>query len=255
MELTSVIYSPLKEDENQLAGWDKQTVDYIVKNRTALYKIIRTLGRAANRFLQTTDIDDIYMEVLEYAYKNDDYNITKAVELSNSDQVVSLTGYIHTFTRYIVLKYISDKYAEESKIISNEITDSNNDTVDIFDIIPDTRDSANSEMLVMDKLSELDTICKSCESKRYEYGLDIFQLWFIRLITMKHNKQDKYEAITESLGINKGELGSFQKKTHMDNIMLSIAKAVTILGVDNSIEVIRKYTYGAHRLEKVIQYY
>lgn len=255
MSLAGVIYSPLKEDTEQLVGWDKQTIDYITKNKSSIYNTIRAFGKGNNKLLQRTDIDDIYMEVLEYAYKNDDYNITKAVELSNSDNVVSLTGYIHSFIKYIVIKYISDKYEEESKIIDNEIKDSDNDAVDIFDIIPDKKANANSEEYVIDKLNELDSICSSYESQRYEYGIDIFQIWFIRLTTMHYNKQEHYEDIIESLGINKSDIGNFHRRTNVDDVMLSIAKAITIIGIEEAISVLRKYTYGANKIEKVIYMY
>ena len=86
--LSELVYNPLMEEEKQLAGWSKSTIDYVLNHKTKVNAAIRGIGKSLNKILQKSDIEDIYMEVLDYLYTCDDYNISKACERSSNAGVV-----------------------------------------------------------------------------------------------------------------------------------------------------------------------
>ena len=105
MSLSNLVYSPLKEEEKQLAGWSKATIDYVLNNKTKVQTSIRGIAKSLNKVLQKTDVDDAYMEILHYLYQSDDYNISKAYERSNNvGSIVSLDGYVHSCIKYCVIR-------------------------------------------------------------------------------------------------------------------------------------------------------
>lgn len=246
--ISRLIYSPLVEESQPVTGWSKATIEFVTSNKTKILNSIRGIGKSLNnRFLQKADIDDIYMEILQYLYTCDDYNIDKAYERSNNaGVVVSLEGYVHSCVKYCVLRYLTDKYKKEKPLVSESIKDK--DDVSIFDTIADK--SKNG----IDSSTELSLrdICENSKSKRYTYGVDIYQIWFIRLKTMSLNKNDNYKDILDVLNISTKDI-SFVKKSDTDELMLSIAKAVTVIGVEEALDIIREYVYSAENIEKVIE--
>lgn len=244
--LSGLIYSPLVEEEQPVTGWSKATIEFVTNNKTKVINSIRGIGKSLNKqFLQKADIDDIYMEILHYLYTCDDYNVDKAIERSNNTGViVPLEGYVHSCVKYCVLRYLTDKYKKEKHFINDYVK--GRDELSIFDTIPDKNKTE------MDSHTDLEDICENIKSKRYAYGVDVYQIWFIRLKTMSINKNDKYQEILDVLNISTKDV-SFVEKSDTEGIMMSIAKAVTLLGVDASLNIIRKYVYSAKNIEKVIE--
>lgn len=244
--LSCLIYSPLMEESQPVTGWSKATIEFVTNNKTKILNSIRGIGKSLNKqFLQKADIDDIYMEILQYLYTCDDYNVEKAFERSNNaGVVVSLEGYVHSCVKYCVLRYLTDKYKKEKPLISDYVK--GREELSIFDTIPDkNKPDINSQ-------TDLREICENIKSKRYAYGVDVYQIWFIRLKTMSINKNDKYQEILDVLNISTKDV-SFVEKSDTEGIMMSIAKAVTLIGVDMSLDIIRKYVYSAKNIEKVIE--
>lgn len=248
MSLSNVVYSPLKEEEEQLTGWSKSTIDYVMSHKTDVESSIRGISKTLNKVLNRTDLDDIYMEVLTYLYSCDDYNIGKAYDRSNSDGLVSLSGYVHSCIKFCVLRYVTTMYSTEKSLVREYVKDDEGRELSLFDTIPDSREENDFNSIGY----QLDTICREYEYQRYQHGLDVFQIWFIRLQTMIKNKQDRYKDILSILGVSKKELGQLEK-TSKDGIMINIAKAVSITGVEEAIKILRKYTYSADKIEKVVE--
>ena len=248
MRLSDISYSPLKEEEKSLTGWSKTTIDYVLKNKSKVKSSIRGISKNLNKVLQSSDVEDVYMELLKYLYNCDDYNISKAYERSSSGAIVSLEGYIHICTKYCVKRYITDLYKIEKNVIREYTKDNDGKEMSLFDTISDN----SGEISYSNIAYQLDTICKSFEYQRYLFGPDLFQIWFIRLQTIIHNKQDRYKDILSILGISKKEISRIEKETDKDGAMISIAKAVTLIGVDDAVKVLRKYVYSADRIEQVI---
>lgn len=250
MSLLSLVYNPLVEEEKNLTGWSKSTIDYVIGNKTKVNASIRGIAKSLNKILQKSDIEDIYMEILNYLYTCDDYNISKAYERSsNVGVIVSLEGYVHSCIKYCVIRYVTDGFRMEKNLVREHIKDNDGKELSLFDTIPDT----NGYKAYNDMNYDLDEVCRAFENQRYQFGPDIFQIWFIRLQTMVHNKQDRFKDILTVLGISKKEIAQIEKMNDNEGAMMSIAKAVTLSGITESISVIRKYTYSADRIEQVIE--
>lgn len=249
MSLSNLVYSPLKEEDKQLAGWSKSTIDYVLKHKTRVQNSIRGIAKSLNKMLQKTDVEDVYMEILDYLYSSDDYNISKAYERSsNVGTIVSLEGYVHSCIKFCVIRYVTNSFSSEKNLVHESIKDEDGKELSLFDTIPDSSDSQYNDFCY-----QLDTICKAYESQRYQFGPDIFQIWFIRLQTMINNKNDRYKEILSILGISKKDISLIEQKADTDGAMISIAKAVTLIGVDEAVDIIRKYTYSADKIQKVIE--
>ena len=53
MSLQSLVYNPLLEEETNLTGWSKSTIDYVIKNRLKIHTSIRGIAKSLNKILQT----------------------------------------------------------------------------------------------------------------------------------------------------------------------------------------------------------
>jgi hypothetical protein len=240
----------LKEEEKQLTGWSKSTIDYVTANRSRVQQSIRGIAKGYNKILQRIDVDDIYSDLLYYLYSCDDYNIEKAYDRSSTPgTIVSIEGYIHCCVKYCVVRYITKVYNEEKDVVRESIKDEEGKELSLYDTIADNRTENDFSKSSYD----LDSICKSYESKRYAFGPDIFQIWFIRLETILNKKQDKYNDILVILGISKREINQVEKGAGKEEIMISIAKAITLIGIEEAINIIREYTYCADKIEEVIE--
>ena len=249
MGLSEIVYSSLMEEEKQHAGWSKATIDYVTSNKYKITTSIRGIAKSHNKLLQRADIDDLYNEILCYLHNCDDYNISKAYEHSNgSGAIVSLEGYVHSCVKFCVIRHITQTYDTEKSVVREYVKDDEGKELSLFDTIADSSHNVYSDFGY-----QLDSICKSFETHRYEYGPDIFQIWFVRLQTLVSNKRDRYKDILNVIGISKKDIAYLESQSKEEGAMLSIAKAVSLVGVEESLKVIRNYTYSADKIERVIE--
>lgn len=243
----------LVEEQPTVKGWDKSTVSFLLNHRNSINELIRKT--AASRFgreLSEADVDDIFSESLLYFYSCDDYNICKAIDRSSTDNIVSLDGYIHSCVRYCVLRYLTNMWKDEKECISEEVLNENEDSVSLYDKAP----SINRENSLDNVGIDLEQICKQYEGMRYYYGADLYLVWYIKLLTMKNNIPEKYgEIIMQNAGISKHNAEVINSNNEESNPMIDIAKAVTIQGIEESIDVLQKYVYGSCKIKEVILSY
>lgn len=238
------------EEGKPLIGWSKSTVDYALKYKSRMLALIRGMSKKQGKNLPHVDVEDIYMEFLTYLYKCDDYNIEKAVEYSATPgSIISLEGYVHSCLKYCAVRYITNLYKEESHVVRDTVREDEGKEVSLFDTIAD----GNSEIMLDEMIYKLDNICEYYKYQRYHLGPDVFQLWFIRLKTMQCNKQSKYDDIISVLGIVKSDLVQIERNASKDGIMFNIAKAVTVIGVDKAIDVLKSHVYCYRKIEKIIE--
>lgn len=250
MSLSELVYSPLKEEGTKLTGWSKSTIDYVLNNKKKVYTSIRGIAKIYNKVLQYSDIEDVYMEIINYLYRSDDYNIAKAYERSSSDgAIVSLEGYVHSCIKFCVIRYVTDDFKEESRLVRDKLQDDEGKEISLFDTLADTKN-----IDVFNSIGyQLESICKSYEHQRYAFGPDIFQIWFVRLQTIIYNKQNLYMDILNILGISKSEIIKVEKRANNDGAMVNIAKAITLIGAEEAVKILRDYTYSADKIEQVIK--
>lgn len=252
--LETLVYSPLLEDcTPDLTGWSKETVDYLIDNQKKVYRSIRGIAKGMSKeSLQTADVEDIYSAVLMYCYQYDDYNISKAIERSSSGSMVSLEGYVHTCIKYCVMRYVSNMYDKDKKIIREGIISSDGTELSIFDTIADTKADETFE----DILYDLPSLCECCESVRYKYGPDIYLVWYIRLITMREGKDSvAYREILNILGISKRDVLLVDEKSIDDELMINFAKAISLTGIEESIDIIEQYVYASQKIQEAVKNY
>ena len=242
--LSELVYCSLKEEEGITTGWSKATIDYVLSHKSKVHASIRGIAKSLGKLLPKADVEDIYSILLTYLYNSDDYNISKAY---NENNKVSFDGYVHSCIKFCVIRYVTKMYKEEKKKVTENVVDDEGKEMSLFDTIADSKDQFN------DFGYELDDICKLFESERYAFGTDIFMIWFIRLQTIIYNKQERYKEILEILGISKKDISDIEKKADVDGAMLSIAKAVSIIGPVKAVEILKNYTYSYKKIEKVIQ--
>lgn len=249
MGLQIITYCPLIEEKQSVKGWSKQTVDYIIKNKNEVYKIIRGVSRRiANRPLQNSDIDDIYSEIVIYLYNSDDYNIEKAITRSSCDSVVSLQGYINSCIKFCVLRYMSDAYKDErTKVRDGWIKD--DIELSIFDMLNDKQSDLQFDEIIFD----LEQHCLMYEYIRYKYGHDIFLIFYVRLLTLlDSSNKDVYKDILNILGVNKKELIEIERKAKRDDALVGIAKAIVSTTLDEAINILERFVYSAQSIKDFV---
>lgn len=252
MGIEMLIYcSPMEESNEDVSGWNKTTVDYVSSHRSKIYSKIRGIAKNLRRHnLQLSDVEDIYEEVLMYLYKSDDYNISKAMERSSTNNIVSLEGYLNVCIKYCVVRYITEMYNEEKSRVPDTIYDDEGKSLSLFDTIPDTKTMDHNNLIY-----DLEALCKSCEILRYKYGPDIYLVWYVRLLTLRSENDRLYKDILSVLGISKRELANIEKYSADDDMLVSLAKAVDVVGVEEAINIIRPYVFSARQIDETISIY
>ena len=250
MSIEMLVYCPPMEEGNEdVTGWDKETIAYVSEHRKKIYTQIRGIEKSIRKHnLQTTEVEDIYSDILMYLYNCDDYNISKAIERSSTNTMVSLEGYLNSCIRCCVIRHCTTSYKEEKEHVRDTYTDDDGKELSIFDSIPDTRSAEHMEVVMYD----LPTLCESYQILRYKYGPDIYMIWYIRLLTLANHNKELYKEILNILGISRKELANIEKLAAEDELMTTLAKAISLAGVENAISVIKDYVYSAKKIEQTV---
>ena len=250
MSIEVLVYSPLMEDESEnVTGWEKDTVRLCMNCKSRIHKQIRGAAKGLGKItLSHSDLEDIYMELLMYLYKSDDYNLNKALERSKTDQIVTLDGYINTCIKYCVARHCTTSYKEEKIVLhDNGSTDDDGKEFSLLNNIPDTKSLDDMDTVMYD----LENLCKTFEGQRYMgQDTDIYQVWFVKLLT-EGMPQEIYLKILDILDVSKKELSSI-RNSDTDGLMASFAKATHICGTEKAKEIMRKYVYGAKQIEDAV---
>lgn len=253
VELSKIVYSPLFEEPESKKGWNKQTIEYAMSHKTRLKRSIMGHAKSMNKILQPADVEDCFTEVLMYLYSASDYDVSIAEERGSEtigNGVISLEAYVHSCVKFVTLRFVTEKIEKDVNETSNTIHGEDGEGMSIFETIPDKRNTGYENLSY-----DLDNICKYYESYRYKYEVDIFELWFVRLLTSKYEKKELYNDILTILGVERYIMLNLKKQAKFSQAMLDIAKAISICGIDEATNIIRNYTYSADKIEKVVQLY
>ncbi len=250
MSIEVLVYCPPMEEGNEdVTGWDKETIEYVSSHKSKVYAQIRGIAKSLRKHnLQSTDVEDIYSDILMYLYNCDDYNLTKAIERSRTNNMVSLEGYLNTCIRCCVVRHCTSMYKEEKEQVRENYKDDDGKELSIFDSIADSKSTEHIDEVMYD----LESLCKSYETLRYKYGPDIYLVWYIRLLTISQHKDELFKDILNVLGISKKELSNIERLAAEDELMTTLAKAINIIGVTKSIDIIKPYVFSANKIEEAI---
>jgi hypothetical protein len=255
--LSSCVYSPLMEEPENSEGWGKQTVQYALKHSGRIKRLICAVAKGMNRTFQKSDIDDCFQEVLVYLHNTKDYDVSIASERSTFKpdgtgvgSIISLEAYTFSCAKYVTLRFVSDRISievSETAVVTK--IDDDGTKLDLFEQLPD--ESSKEDFISMEY--DLEKICEMHESERYKYDIDFYELWFIKLLSIKYNKRDLYTEILAALSISNRDMTRLENKVNMGGLMLDIAKAISICGTNKALEIMRGYVYSADKIERVAQ--
>lgn len=252
-DFSELMFKPLKVDEDQAkCGWDKATIQYYSQHASKIKKMIFNNARVFNRpQLQIQDIEDIYQDLGNHLYENDDYDITKACE-SDSDEITPIEVYISQCIRTCVQRYCTRK----QKVLRNEqpervFEDQDGKQSSQFDFVEDS--TVREEFLNLDY--DLERLCESYECYRYKFGCDIFQLIYVKLLLIQHGKMhdnEVYDNIMTILGVNKKQLQAVQRMQQSNDVLVSILKAANDIGFRTAVGVLENFVYGAKDIKQAV---
>lgn len=251
-EVAVLLYNPLMEEEDHSISkemqWSKSTLVFAKDHKSKVMRVIRSYSKNKAP-LTAMDYDDIYMEVIEYLYKSEDYSVEKAIEATDGMGVPTLENYVNMSIRNCVKRYIAKK-ARYEMMISNGITsDDEGKDIDTIANLPDTQALLEYE----NRCTNINTAMEALEHKRYAFGPDIFMVMYIRMITLTLGLQDaKFKEIIESLGIAKKEFSDLESKIKKDveasDLMASIAK----IGPEASAASLATHVFNSKNLFKTV---
>lgn len=220
--------------------WEKRTVQYIIKNYNKVKKMVRTMSKGMAEY----QIDDIMSDVAMYFKNAGDYDIERAYN-EVADSYLSLEGYISVGIKHCIQRYNSDKYKREKILVCNTIMCEDGEK-DIFDTIQDTESLSEINNIGYNLCS----ILKSIRCMRYRYGVDIYMLIYIRMITK--NRASMYFSILEALGVNKRDLTETEKRISKEPDIQYLIKAISLRESRDTLVEIEKYVYGCSQLKQAV---
>lgn len=235
------------EEEDKVPGldWSKQTVQYAIKSKDKVVRSLKTSIRQVYKSsLQETDVEDIYSELIEYLSKTRDYDIEIAAACSRGggkSSIIPLEAYVNKCGQYVVKRYISTAYARTKDIVKEPTVDSEGKEVRVLDIVPDPSTDVQYDNVCYD----MATAMKILEHKRYRFGSDIYLIMFIQLLAVKFKKSEKIKQVLSILGISKKDLMEAEKLANRDEDFGYAINAMKRLELDNVIEEMGHYVYGA----------
>lgn len=243
------LYVPLMEEtDNDVSGWQKDTVEFVTKNPRRVESLIR---RTASGFkktrLQQADVDDIYQDILLYLHSSSDYDINKAIYRSSTGTIVSLEGYLNVCIKYCVMRSLNLLAEHDNETVSESILDGDDKELSIFNTIPDENANIDYDYLSYD----LQSICKCCEPLRYRLGIDIYLVFYVRLLINEYGAKSNYKDILNILDITRADLKRFDNLSD-DSLVTVMAKMVSITPIEEALETLEGYVYSASLIKQAI---
>ncbi len=248
MEMMALVYSPPLEEEELIPelDWEKQTVQYLINNENKVIRLINYKAKKLSSFI-SADAEDVYIESLLYFKSAPDYDINKAILRSENGKPITLENYINACITCVLNRQIAKIYKRNTEL-ANVLYDDEGKVESLFERLADESLSELIENAGTDIRSDLTNI----EHKRYKFGIDIFQLFYIRLLTMNISEK-QYRNILEALGITKKTLKDLEAHLIADDDVMQVIKAISISKNEKAaISALEKKVYGAKVIKETI---
>lgn len=246
--LSDIAYSPLKDEDPSIEGWDKSTVAYVMSHKRWVESTIRIACKShtfGGRILDKSDVEDIYSELLNYLYRAKDYDLNCAQSQTDEGTFISVKSYVGKLIQAVTKRMLKlDKDIED-----NLVRDTVNDDGDELCIIDTCADMASVVEIETSGIT-LESVCAESEYLRYKNKADLFTVWYVRLKTQSMGKAGKFNEILSAVGISKKHLEQLSKS--QSNLMRTIALAVTNTDMEDALETLKRYTFATHILDNVI---
>lgn len=240
-----VIYSGLKETKEKEGGWDKKTIEYILNNEREVKNAINRMGfNIKHSNLNVGTVDDIYSRVLEYFYSSSDYEKDKA---HVGEHEVTISEYVYKCIKCVVLNYMSKEMNESSYIVNSYYRNSDGEEQNLMEMI---RDEKSEESY--DNIYNLEETLKYWRFKQYKYGIDMYKILLIGLITTALGKEDLYDKVLEILNIDTENIVKFESRALGDEMVKDITKCVVNIDIWKAIDTISKYVYCGREIVDIV---
>ncbi len=249
MEMMEIVYSPLLEEEEQIPelDWEKQTVKYLIDNKNKVMRLLNHTAKKINHFT-FADAEDTYVEALLYFREAPDYDISIAISRARDGKTLTLENYVNACIKCVLNRQIS-KIFKRNNELTNVIFDNEGKEESIFSILLDVNSTEPIENIGTDIKIDLDSI----EYKRYIFGVDLFQLLYIRLLSIDI-AETKYRSILEALGITKQVLKDLEVHLLADEDIMQVIKAISVNKNEKVIiSALEKKVYGAKTIKETIE--
>lgn len=243
-------YTSMVDEEEQGIdfGWNKNTVRYVIDNCAKIKATIRRdLKEKFRRKFTEMDVEDIYIDILNYTFKYDDYDLEKAKKFNEdgSFTVISLEGYVFgSAVKNSLRRYIKDTAPDVIGRIDSIIKRDEKE-VCILDKIADTTSTVTFEDIENDIYSAL----KVMECKRYKYGTDIYLIMYIKFRTIN---EDSFKRFLSVLGINNKIFNTVEKYARNDEDFVHLMQVFTTCKKKEILNTLRNYIYSIDLLDEAI---
>lgn len=246
-KIDEVFNVKLFEDGTDTYGWNKVTIDYCQRNRNRLIRKIKELYRKISRtgeFISTYDAEEIYSDMINYFFRNEDYDVDKAVSYSEKDElhIITIDEYVIHIAKYFIKRFQIAVARKMSSEVRSYVKANNKDEseISLIDNIEDKCSTAEFEK----PLCDLELICKECEPFRYSDGFDCFAMIYVQLLGRARGKSEEYSGMCKMLMDIEDKVESRKSKT------FEILKEVSNYSDEEAINIIRKYVYGAEKIDE-----
>lgn len=259
--IEKILFTKLSDEEDP-SSWDKRTIEYVIENRD---KIIREIINSSKKCVSgAIDVDDLYQMVLLYFYGHRDYDFNIALERCQEEkEPASIEAYVSKCVECVVKNYYTNMKKRNSKIVNCEIEHEDGRTTNLIDIYGYHEDDFAEKLYMFD---DLESACEMYESKRYFLGYDVFTLVYIQILKAKYDihgvAEDKIRNLYKvaSININDTAKETDAQSEFRTTMALALSKCMFsekggfIAGCEKAISIVKKYVYGADKIEGAVKY-
>ena len=243
--LEEILYCPLQgDDTDDVEGWEKRTIAYVMSHEQSVKRFIRGIGKMYGKSgLQTQDVDDVYSSVLERLYNNKDYDVYIALESSKPGELLSFEGYVNGWIRNEIKRFIEEQYKWNSTYKGQSgVQTTDGESSKIFDDIVDKEVEVGVDSLEY----SIEDVCRGIEPYRYKFGVDIYLLVYVRMLS----NEEEFRTVLEALGIGKYDLDKFDYNLE-DSMIVALLKSIANSDKSYAIDVLEHYVYGYKTIREI----
>lgn len=249
----SVIYSTFLE-EYSTQGWNKETVEYLIKHRQKMLMYARRYISRYNPMQASSLADEVYQETLKYAYNTSDYDLEKACN-TISGEIKTIDGYVRGLL-FQKARQVACKTAERNRLcMSENIRNSDDDTVSIFDTMSNISTLPNERDIGMEL--DFSRVCMNNEFIRHRYPIDLYSLIYFKLTLDKNISDVKirnaaYECYLEVNGCSYNNFKYFCNNKGREELHEFLV-ALTHVEIDTALNVLKHYIPEHEHIDLVVK--
>lgn len=243
--VSGLMYHAGMKDNIDSNTWEKNTLKFLTQEEN--YNSIRRLIRKKGDGLNDDQVDEV-MDILIHALKNG----ADHQEDNIGERNLSLEQYVRLYAKFALKRYFTKKSKEDAKVVSKVTKDDGSeDELDLLDTIADDKATSNFGVAEVDLYDDL----KCLKYKRYFFGVDIFNLLYIK-VRSGFRDNAVADIVIKAIGIGESELNEAYNKAKKDpefiDVVTDLANYMRVRedSVETILNLIGKQVYGRERLDR-----